>query len=116
MKMKLWKLKRVNMLKWLKRQILIWRVNKTLKIKLRKDQIDYIFLGKPYISQGRRTGKTLAYILKVLLNDGRHHIIDIEPDENRFNIEYRRFFREWFKEIYRKLKNKGLAKCVIYGI
>lgn len=104
------------MLKWLKRQILIWRVNKTLDIKLRKDQIDYIFFDKPYVLQGRRNGKTLAYILKILLNDGRYHIVDIKPDERGLNIEYRHFFRKWFKEIYIKLKNKGLVKCVIYGI
>lgn len=104
------------MLKWLKRQILIWRVNKTLKIKLRKDQIDYIFLGKPYMLQGRRNGKTLAYILKILLNDGTYHILDIKPDERGLNIEYRQFFRRWFKEIYIKLKDKGLVKCAIYGI
>lgn len=104
------------MLKWLKRQILICRVNKTLNIKLRKDQIDYIFFGKPYVLQGRKNGKTLSYILKILLNDGIYHIIDIKPDEKGLNIEYRQFFRKWFKEIYLKLNNKGLAKCVIYGI
>ena len=104
------------MLEWLKRKILIHRVNKALKIKLRKDQIDYIFFGKPYVLQGRRNGKTLSYILKILLNDGVYHIIDIEPDENRLNIEYRRFFRRWFKEIYIKLKDRRLVKCVIYGI
>lgn len=104
------------MLKWLKRKFLIWRVNKTLKIKLRKDQIDYIFFGKPYVLQSRGSGKTLAYILKILLNGGTYHIIDIEPDENRFDIRYRQFFRRWFKEIYIKLKNKRLIECVIYGI
>ena len=104
------------MLKWLKRKILIYRVNKTLNIKLRKNQIDYIFFDKPYPFQDRKSGKTLAYILKFLLNDGRYHIIDIKPDEKRSNIEYRRFFREWFKETYIKLKDKGLVKCVIYGI
>lgn len=104
------------MFKWIKRQILIWRVNRTLNIKLRKDQIDYIFFDKPYVLQGRRNGKTLAYILKILLNDGKYHIIDIKPDERGLNIEYRRFFRRWFKEIYIKLKDKGLVKCVIYGI
>ena len=103
------------MFKWLKRQILIYRVNKTLKIKLRKDQIDYIFFGKPYILQSRGSGKTLAYILKILLNDGTYHIIDIKPDEKGLNIEYRQFFRRWFKEIYLKLNNRGLVKCVIYG-
>lgn len=104
------------MLKWLKIKILIYRVNKTLNIKLRKNQIDYIFFDKPYTLQERKSDKTLAYILKFLLNDGCYHIIEIEPDENKFNIEYRRFFKRWFKEIYEKLKDKGLVKCVIYGI
>ena len=104
------------MLKWLNRQILIWRVNKTLKIKLRKDQINYIFFGKPYVLQGRGNGKTLAYILKILLNDGTYHITDIKPDEKGLNVRYRQFFRRWFKEIYIKLKNKRLVKCVICGI
>ena len=103
------------MLERIKRQILIWRVNKTLKIKLRKDQIDYIFFGKPYVLQGRRNGKTLAYILKILLNDGAYYITDIKPDEKGLNIEYRQFFRRWFKEIYLKLNNRRLVKCVIYG-
>jgi non-homologous end joining protein Ku len=103
------------MLKWLKRKILIYRVNKTLNIKLRKDQIDYIFFDKPYTLQGRRNGKTLAYILKILLNDGIYHIVDIEPDENRLNIEYRQFFRRWFRETYLRLSDRGLVKCVIYG-
>lgn len=103
------------MLKWLKRQILIYRVNKTLKIKLRKNQIDYIFFNKPYTSTERRSGETLAYILKFLLNDGAYYIVDIKPDIKGLNIEYRRFFRRWFKDIYTKLNNKGLVKCVIYG-
>jgi hypothetical protein len=103
------------MFKWLKRKILIWRVNKTLNIKLRKEQIDYIFFNRSYVSQGRRSGRTLAYILRILLNDGRYHIVDIRPDENRSNVEYRRFFRRWLIEIYTKLKNKGLVKCEIYG-
>ena len=104
------------MLKWLKRKILIYKVNKTLNIKLRKEQLGYIFFDKPYTFQGRKSGKTLAYILKFLLNDGRYHIIDIKPDIKGLNIEYRRFFRGWFKEIYTKLKGRGLVKCVIYGI
>ena len=116
MKMRRWKHKGINMLEWLKRKILIHRVNKALNIKLEEDQINYIFFDKPYASRDRKSEKTLAYILKILLNDGMYHIVDIEPDENRFNIEYRRFFRRWFKEIYIKLKDRRLVKCVIYGI
>ena len=78
--------------------------------------MDYILFDIPYTFQGRKSGKTLAYILKFLLNDGRYHIIDIKPDIKGLNIEYRRFFRRWFREIYIKLKDKGLVKCIIYGI
>ena len=96
------------MLEWLKRKILIYRVNKTLNIKLKKDQIDYIFFDKPYTFQDRKSGKTLAYILKFLLNDGRYHIIDIKPDEKRSNIEYRRFLEDGLKKFIQNLKIGGL--------
>ena len=103
-------------IKWLNIKITVLKVNKALNIKLTKFQIDYIFYNKPYKKIGRRTGKTLAYILKILLNDGCYHISTIQPDENRMKFEYRRYFRAWLISIYKRLKTKKIVKCTIEGI
>lgn len=109
----------------LKRKITVWRVNKALNIKLYKHQIDYIFQsGTPstrmkdsnYRITGRRTGATTAYILRILLNDGVYHLVDIKPDKQRNNLEYRKTFRGMFLDIYNKLKKRNLVRCTIQGV
>lgn len=102
------------MFKWIKRKILIKRVNECLGIKLRKDQIDCIFKNNVYV-MGERTGKTLTHILKILLNEGVYDFKQMGTDEIH-GTGYRRWYLNWFREIYFKLKEKNLVQCVISNI
>lgn len=102
------------MIKWIKQKILIWRVNKCLGIKLRKDQIDCIFKNHTYV-MGERSGKTLTHILKILLNPGVYNFKTMRTDEFH-GAGYRRWYLKWFKEIYYKLKENDLVKCTIRNI
>ena len=102
------------MFKWIKQKILIHRVNKCLKIKLRKDQINCIFKNHVYV-MGERTGKTLTHILKILLNQGVYDFKTLRTDEIH-GMGYRSWYLRWFKEIYYKLKEKNLVQCTIRNI
>lgn len=102
------------MIKWIKQKILIKKVNKCLGIKLRKDQINCIFKNHIYV-MGERTGKTLTHILKILLNKGVYDFKQISTDELH-GAGYRRWYLNWFREIYFKLKEKNLVQCVIRNI
>lgn len=105
-----------DLIRRIKIKIKVLKVNNALNVKLTQDQIDYIFNGKKYKKTERKTGKTLAYILKILLNDGVYNINNIKPDEKRTNHEYKIIFMECFKSIYFKLKNKRVIKCTIEGL
>lgn len=100
--------------KWIKRSILISKVNKCLGIKLRKDQIDCIFKNHVYV-MGERTGKTLTHILKILLNPGVYDFKSLRVDEPR-GLGYRNWYLKWFNDIYYKLKEKNLVQCVVRNI
>ena len=102
------------MFKWIKRQVLIHKVNKCLGIKLRKDQINCIFKNRVYV-MGERTGKTLTHILKILLNKGIYDFKKIPTDEVH-GLGYRSWYLKWFKEIHYKLKEKSLVQCTIRNI
>lgn len=91
------------------------RVEKALGIKLYDEQIAYILHDGPYWFGGRRTGKTLAYCVKLALSEGAPlnasepwNISD--PDcgapENKYN--YARWFRRFFLDIWHSLKDAGL--------
>ena len=103
------------MFKWIKQKIIIWRVNKCLGIKLRKDQINCIFHNYIYIMTGKGTGKTLTHILKILLNKGVYDFKTLHTDESH-GTGYRRWYFKYFKEIYYKLKEKNLVQCTIRNI
>jgi hypothetical protein len=102
------------MFKWIKRKILIHRVDKCLGIKLRKDQINCIFKNHIY-TMGPRTGKTLTHILKILLNEGIYDFKNLPTDEVH-GMGYRRWYFNYFRENYYKLKEKNLVQCTIRNI
>ena len=103
------------MFKCIKRKRLIKRVNECLGIQLRKDQIDYIFKGKPYLMVGRRNGKTLAHILRTLLNKGIYDFKILAEDEHH-DSNYRWWYLNQFKAIYYNLKAENLVQCTIKNI
>lgn len=103
------------MFKWIKRKILIKRVNECLDIELRKDQIGCIFEGKPYLMMGRRNGKTLTHILRILLNKGMYDFKILAEDEHH-DSNYRHWYLNYFREIYYKLKEKNLVQCTVKNI
>ena len=102
------------MFKWIKRKILIHKVNKCLGIKLRKDQIDCIFKNHVYV-MGERSGKTLTHILKILLNKGEYDFKKMHTDEIH-GMGYHRWYFNYFRENYYKLKEKNLVQCIIRNI
>lgn len=102
------------MFKWIKRKILIHKVNKCLNIKLRKDQINCIFKNHVYV-MGERSGKTLTHILKILLNQGIYDFKKLRIDELH-GVGYRNWYLRWFREIYYKLNKKNLVQCSIRNI
>jgi hypothetical protein len=109
---------------------LIKRVEHVLTLKLKDWQINYI-LGIPMVLDmkitGRGTGKTLAYILKLLfLEDTPIKAYDIneickisdsycvcsrmdDPD-----IHYNIWFRDYLREIYNLLTDNGLITRPVF--
>lgn len=114
---------------------LIKAVEKALNLKLHPWQIDYIFYDKDYPKNicpclifedfepipsyffygrccmtGRRTGKTLAYCIKLALYSDKS--IDMKkPEEysDRMEFRYARgYFKHMFVDVWEKLKEVGL--------
>lgn len=96
----------------------IEHIEKALDLKLYDSQIKYL-LGKGHLMQGRATGKTLAYCIKLALSDG--DTLDLKKPEKfadkeplvlrrgeREYINYsRNLFRNEFMDIREKLKIYG---------
>jgi len=86
-------------------------IEKALGIKLYEHQVNYL-LDKGPVQSGRRTGKTLAYCVKLALSDGEP--IDLKnlekfSDFGDGSIRYARgLFKNCFMEIREKLKDYGL--------
>ncbi len=98
------------------------KVEKALGIKLYDWQRDYIMLDSDFIPDGRRNGKTLAFILRILLNFEvklpqssltmkeypRFEYLTFPCDEER-SRDYRfRWYRQKVLEIDAMLKSAGI--------
>jgi hypothetical protein len=109
---------------------LIDKVQKALNLKLYDWQIDYI-LEKPRVLDmritGRRTGKTLAYIIKLLFTDSKpiraYDFKEIEDYSDWYCItnradrkepHYTHWFRRYLKDIYTELKINGLKPRQVF--
>lgn len=109
---------------------LIKRIEQALEIKLYDWQVDYI-LNRPQILNmritGRCTGKTLAYIIKKLFEEGkpiRAYIfqeVEVESDwwsvTNRIDRkrpEYTHFFKAEIKRIYEALVSKKIQPRPVF--
>lgn len=109
---------------------LIYRIQKALNIELYNWQVNYI-LDIPMILDlsisGRGTGKTLAYVIKLLFCDKKpiriYDINDIfaladeyhNPNRNRHCYNpYNRFFADYLFNIYRKLTDAGIKTRPVF--
>lgn len=90
-------------------------IEKALDIQLYEPQKEYLINDGSYWYGGRASGKTLAYRVKLALFDGEPldmrkpwEICDTDygPKENEIN--YSRWFRRFFLDIWHQLKAAGL--------
>lgn len=113
---------------------LLGRIEQILNIKFQEWQVNYI-LDKPMVLDmaitGRRSGKTLAYIVKLLFKDDKPiRIYDLTEvaaysdwwsvsprvEENSKNDHYTKWFRDRLLEIYGELTMAGIITRPIAGI
>ena len=91
-------------------------IEKALDIKLLGPQREYLVNDGSYWYGGRTSGKTLAYCIKLALSDGEP--LKMEEPEKFCDIDYgspenknryaRWFFRQFFYDVWRRLKAAGL--------
>lgn len=94
-----------------RRDVEISAINKLLDITLYDWQVAYIFGESNYVTQGRGSGKTLAYVIKLLLSEGEPiHMYDKHIDEWIDAIpgpSYSIWFKYMVREVYYKLSQPG---------
>jgi hypothetical protein len=105
-----------NWLKKKRQEKIVQSINKALGITLYDWQIDYIF-GANIIISGMSSGRTLAMVLKTLLNV--NNVVDCRnvPTQNSIKLynsvfKYKRWLKKYYVDIYEKLKNNtNLPLC-----
>jgi hypothetical protein len=90
-------------------------IEKALDIKLYDGQRKYLLYDGPYWFGDRRSGKTLAYCVKLALSDGEPlnmkkpwEICDNDYGPPRNRQRYSGWFRGFFLKIWHSLKDTGL--------
>lgn len=95
-------------------------VETALQIKLFEWQVEYIWGNSPVLLPGRGSGKTLAYVIKLCLSEGRPlYMYPGGLDQCLCDADqgprYYQLFRAYVRETYQKLKRyRGLKLRNIY--
>lgn len=109
---------------------LLNRIEQVLNIRFHDWQVDYM-LGIPRVLNmritGRVTGKTLVYIIKLLFSDDKplnaYEIKKVENYSDWYSVtnrpnekkpHYTQWFRRYLKDIYDKLKEKGIQPRPVF--
>ena len=93
---------------WIKKTV-VPKVNYALGIELCDWQIDYIWGGCHVVNLSRRSGKTLAHILKLLFNKDkielRRHKWFKDVDDSWRPMKYNEWFKRELFRVYKQLKD-----------
>lgn len=96
----------------------ISKIEQLFGFKLYDEQRIYLLTGEDkFISGKRKQGKTFAYCIKLALSEGTpldiKSVKGIKEVQDEVYDNYHMFFKIYFKQIWRKLKNNGFQVRVL---